>query len=344
MKYVASETWVDKIDIIDEPERVQGGLTGPTNRPIKELADCVAWLKKKIDALGITVDDFDIPEEPAGIIKAYGGATAPDRHLFCDGAAVSRTTYARLFAAIGTRYGAGDGETTFALPDLRGAFPRGAKSTTEAVTKGGAETVTLKTNEMPSHAHNVAAVAAATDGAGWHNHYVVGQQWSTWGDGNHNHYVNPVGGYTDAPGDHNHYVNPVGGNTDGGGNHNHGNVVGVNPMNIIASGISDYTGVLAVTSSAYLNTDGWHGHNIATNAHWTEVSGNHAHAIAVYAHYVDVAGWHAHTFDVPAHWSDGNGTHAHNVTVPGQTSGYTGGGEAHNNLPPFVSVNFIITI
>lgn len=57
---------------------------------------------------------------PSGMIAAYAGATSPVGWLLCDGAAVSRTTFAALFAAIATSYGAGDGSTTFNLPDLRG--------------------------------------------------------------------------------------------------------------------------------------------------------------------------------------------------------------------------------
>jgi len=55
----------------------------------------------------------------------FARETAPDGFLKCNGAAVSRTAYADLFAAIGTTYGAGDGSTTFLLPDLRGEFIRG---------------------------------------------------------------------------------------------------------------------------------------------------------------------------------------------------------------------------
>lgn len=57
---------------------------------------------------------------PAGSLTAYAGSTAPTGWLLCYGQAVSRTTYASLFTAIGTAYGAGDGSTTFNLPDLRG--------------------------------------------------------------------------------------------------------------------------------------------------------------------------------------------------------------------------------
>ena len=62
---------------------------------------------------------------PAGTIITFASVTAPTGYLKCNGALISRTTYAALFAAIGTTFGAGDGSTTFALPDLRGYFPRG---------------------------------------------------------------------------------------------------------------------------------------------------------------------------------------------------------------------------
>ena len=94
----------------------------------------------------------------AGIIHAYAGSTAPDGYLMCDGAAVSRTTYAALFAAIGTTYGAGDGSTTFNLPDLQGRFPLGAGAgnglTARTVgQKDGEEGHALTIEEMPAHSH-----------------------------------------------------------------------------------------------------------------------------------------------------------------------------------------------
>ena len=61
-----------------------------------------------------------------GTVITSARTTAPSGYLACNGAAVSRSTYAALFAAIGTTYGVGDGSTTFNLPDLRGLFVRGA--------------------------------------------------------------------------------------------------------------------------------------------------------------------------------------------------------------------------
>jgi microcystin-dependent protein len=62
---------------------------------------------------------------PPGVMFEYPVATAPTGFLLCDGARVSRTTYASLYAIIGTTHGSGDGSTTFNVPDRRGYFPRG---------------------------------------------------------------------------------------------------------------------------------------------------------------------------------------------------------------------------
>lgn len=65
---------------------------------------------------------------PIGSIIAYGGNTPPDGYLLCDGSEVSRTTYSKLFAAIGTTYGTGNGSTTFNLPNLIDRFVEGSNT------------------------------------------------------------------------------------------------------------------------------------------------------------------------------------------------------------------------
>jgi len=89
----------------------------------------------------------------SGIVTAYAGATVPTNWLECNGAAISRTTYAALFAAIGVLWGVGDGSTTFNLPDMRGEFLRGYDHG-RGVDSGRA-LASSQTDEFESHLHNV---------------------------------------------------------------------------------------------------------------------------------------------------------------------------------------------
>jgi len=89
------------------------------------------------------LQDFTNRSE-VGAIKPWAKATAPVGYLLCDGTAVSRTTYADLFAIISTTYGAGDSSTTFNTPNLQGKIPQGYDgSTYNLAGTGGANTVTV---------------------------------------------------------------------------------------------------------------------------------------------------------------------------------------------------------
>lgn len=115
---------------------------------------------------------------PPGVVMPYAAATAPTGWLLCYGQAVSRATYAALFDVIGTTYGAGNGSTTFNLPDMRGRVPAGKDNmggvaanrlTTIANnlgTAGGAEEHTLTVGQMPSHSHAIRFKNAGTAGSG----------------------------------------------------------------------------------------------------------------------------------------------------------------------------------
>jgi microcystin-dependent protein len=108
----------------------------------------------------------------AGTVIPYSGTSAPSGYVLCYGQAINRTTYATLFAVIGTTYGSGDGSTTFNVPDLRGRAVAGKDnmggSAASRLTNttmspdantlgatGGAQTHTLVTAEMPSHTHTI---------------------------------------------------------------------------------------------------------------------------------------------------------------------------------------------
>jgi microcystin-dependent protein len=105
---------------------------------------------------------------PVGVVLPYAGAAAPDGWLLCDGRAVSRVQFADLFGALGTVFGAGDGATTFNVPDMRGRLPLGMDNlggtsanrvaAAAAATRGGnagTENVTLTTSQLPGHSHTV---------------------------------------------------------------------------------------------------------------------------------------------------------------------------------------------
>lgn len=97
-----------------------------------------------------------------GVVAFYPKTTAPTGWLKANGAAVSRSTYAALFSAIGTTFGAGDGITTFNIPDLRGEFIRGLDDG-RGVDTGRTLTPTVQMSENLSHTHT-------TDSKGAHAH------------------------------------------------------------------------------------------------------------------------------------------------------------------------------
>lgn len=101
--------------------------------------------------------------QPAGEVAPFARNTPPTGWLVCDGAVVSRTTYARLFAAIGTTFGAGNGSTTFGLPDLQGEFIRGWDNGRGVDT--GRVFGTSQSSQNLAHTHN-----GQTSSAGAHSH------------------------------------------------------------------------------------------------------------------------------------------------------------------------------
>ena len=137
-----------------------------------------------------------------GSILPWPTSSAPSGYLNCDGSAVSRSTYADLFAVISTIYGSGDGSTTFNVPDLSANFPIGKSNTKNIASTGGANTTnitgvnaantTIDTNTMASHSHNTALSGSdrnASGGSQSPTTSAVGAN-NTGGAGAHGHGIN----------------------------------------------------------------------------------------------------------------------------------------------------------
>src|SRR6056300_1274984 len=96
---------------------------------------------------------------PTATIVPWSNSSVPTGFLECDGSAVSRTTYSALYAIVGTTYGAGDGSTTFNVPDLQDNVPVGKSGTKALASTGGANTVTSTGNVGGSTANATLSIA-----------------------------------------------------------------------------------------------------------------------------------------------------------------------------------------
>lgn len=111
---------------------------------------------------------------PIGTIAMWGTATAPTGWLICDGAAVSRTTYQGLFELWGTSFGAGDGSTTFNLPDMRQRFPIGKAASGTGATLGGTGGTIDHTHSVSLTSSSNGGFSGSTGSGGGHTHAVSG--------------------------------------------------------------------------------------------------------------------------------------------------------------------------
>jgi len=262
----------------------------PHQHAMADIIGLITALANKLDARSRYVP---------GQIVVSAALSAPTGTLLCNGAAISRSDYADLFIAIGTRFGAGDGKTTFNVP----AFGEGTviKATVDPQKVG-----TFHAGTVLSHTHGASATAVGDHShtvsiiaAGSHAHGA-----SSSGVGDHAH-----GAWTDAQGWHGHT-----GSTSWGGDHQHaqdgrtlypgwGNnrVAYRGENNTYLQYDGGTTGVAGGHNhSLSIDGNGSHGHNIGMNG-----AGAHAHDI-----YIAAVGDHGHSA------SAGNsGAHNHTVTI-----------------------------
>lgn len=158
-------------------------------------------VRVKADATGLEFATIQAASGvPVGAITAYGGTADPDGWLICDGRAISRTTYANLFAVIGTTYGAGDGSTTFNIPDLRQRFPLGKAASGTGSTmgeSGGAINHSHSISAEASHTHSIDPPRVSTISLGGNTFYAA--EGSTFATGDHYHDID-ISAFNSGPG------------------------------------------------------------------------------------------------------------------------------------------------
>jgi microcystin-dependent protein len=299
-----------------------------------------------IDSAAITTDKLATNTiqllTPTGSITQYGGSAAPTGWLLCDGSAISRTTYAALFSVIGTTFGTGDGSTTFNVPDLKGRVPVGRNAADVAFDvlgeSGGAKTHTLTSAEMPIHRHNVSAYShsvSQSNALTTHSHTADGDLTAV-AVGNHSHTadgnLSAVGvgdhthtGTSDFGGFHDHTI-PTRNTTSTSHTHQSGTRVSVGASAANETDTSRNTDYASSHQHTFTsNGAGTHSHDVSGS---TSDAGTHGHDVSGSTSAVDLA--HGHSVGV--------GDHAAKDTTD------TGSGGAHNNLQPYLVVNYIIKI
>ena len=307
---VASLPSTTTIGIVEknEIEKLHGlsGDIATTSYVQQQIADTLAGLTG-----GSVTFTYPTIDTPSGTILMFGGLSAPFGYLICDGAAVSRATYSNLFSAIGTVHGAGNGTTTFNLPNLKGRIPVGGDGTQTEFDQLG------KTGGAKSHTHTNATGSGA---AGTHSHTTTDHSHNTTDHSHysdHSHYA-----------DHSHYINPGSTGTTSD-SHSHSN-------NANTSNASRATGTSAVALGSHTHgvSSDSHSHtvNIAT---FLSANANGSGVTTGNSNYGNTGG--ANAGNTTSGASTGNTTdteanHSHTISTSDSTS----------NIQPYIVLNYII--
>jgi len=274
-----------------------------TNLILKIGTGATAWSSLQ----GISLPATAAAATP-GIISQFAGSTAPAGYLLCQGQEIAISAYPDLHAVLGTTYGAltngsgGAGTTHFRLPNLQGRIPVGRDASQTEFDVLG------ETGGAKTHTLTTAEMPSHTHNQNSHNH-----------DQNaHNH-----GASSGDAGSHAHTAstNTAGSHTHAdSASHTHAAYRGISSTkaNSTTGSTVQSTNVSSVTSDTTTAT-----------THVNSSAGGHSHTVTV-----DAGGSHSHTVSV------NNATATNQATTA--TNQNTGGGGAHNNLQPYIVVNYII--
>lgn len=294
-------------DSTNKPLSKTFGIPDSRKGSVKNNESEILLLKKKASELFSALENGSEVFFSAGFVTMFAGTTAPDSWLFCDGSAVQRSEYTDLFESIGVSYGSGDGSTTFNLPNLQQRFPKGASTPSSVGQTGGSET----------HGHTVTVVEA---------------------DNSHTHeFEVNENGNTDNAGSHLHSVSVSSdgaSSTTNNGFHNHSSTANT-------GGAANTGGPSQVFGRDFGNgnvASQLHTHSIPSHSH-TMVNpsdGLHNHSVFNHTHGASSG-------------TDGSHDHNLNVNYDGTTDTsstlthtHTAASSTEDNVPPFVTINYII--
>ncbi len=258
---------------------------------------------------------------PPGAMVGWGSTSIPTGWLLCDGSAISRSTYADLFGAISTTYGAGNGSTTFNIPDARQRFLLGKAASGTGSSLAGTGGAIDHTHTVPAHYHAMGTGADLNITSG----------------GAHTHSI-----------DHDH-----GSVTSGAGGAQTSSSNGAHTHFTVRDGLINAPGTsVNSTTMPYLVSDYNAGNDfsydlIGTNAGAPDVAltssdGAHTHTVADHTHSVDLPNFTG---------TSGSTSHTHSSgTFSGRIGLVTGGVDGNasmtsgSNNPPYLVVNWIIKV
>lgn len=237
---------------------------------------------------------------PAGAIEDFAGDTAPTGWAVCDGQALSRTTYAQLFAYIGTKWGAGDGSTTFNVPNLQDRFRRHRSIAGNA---GAVGTVQSPANLAHTHTYSGTSSATSND----HTHTFSG----TSGTESATHTHGFSGTSSGISVDHTHGISLTSGAMSANSTHTH--TIG-NPQNVYLTSINNGS----LTNQGNVMVTGG-GSAVTVTTSTADLS--HTHAVT--GSTGGVSSDHTHTYSGTSATESATHTHAYSGTTSGVSAGHT---------------------